>query len=68
VPARHEWVHREAEGEPAAGRLFLRSSGARRSRDLAKPDQWKALHADNNIKSRHTANTVLKQAGIPKAF
>ncbi len=23
---------------------------------------------DNNIKSRHTANQVLKQAGIPKAF
>jgi hypothetical protein len=23
---------------------------------------------DNNIKSRHTANTVLKQAGLPKAF
>ncbi len=23
---------------------------------------------DNNIKSRHTANGVLKQAGLPKAF
>jgi hypothetical protein len=23
---------------------------------------------DNNIKSRHTANAVLKQAGLPKAF
>ena len=23
---------------------------------------------DNDIKSRHTANGVLKQAGIPKAF
>jgi hypothetical protein len=23
---------------------------------------------DNSIKSRHTANTVLKQAGLPKKF
>jgi len=23
---------------------------------------------DNNIKSRHTANAVLKQAGLPKEF
>ena len=23
---------------------------------------------DNSIKSRHTANAVLKQAGLPKAF
>lgn len=23
---------------------------------------------DNNIKSRHTANAVLKQAGLPKKF
>ena len=23
---------------------------------------------DNNIKSRHTANAVLKQAGLPKQF
>jgi hypothetical protein len=23
---------------------------------------------DNNIKSRHTANAVLKQAGLPKRF
>ena len=23
---------------------------------------------DNNIKSRHTANETLKQAGLPKAF
>jgi predicted RNA binding protein YcfA (HicA-like mRNA interferase family) len=35
---------------------------------------WKSPHADrpftvdNNMKSRHTANGVLKQAGLPKAF
>ncbi len=26
------------------------------------------LVVDGNIKSRHTANAVLKQAGLPKAF
>lgn len=27
-----------------------------------------AITVDNKIKSRHTANAVLKQAGLPKAF
>lgn len=26
------------------------------------------ITVDNNIKSRHTANAVLKQAGLPKGF
>ncbi|HVJ54341.1 MAG TPA: type II toxin-antitoxin system HicA family toxin [Aliidongia sp.] len=35
---------------------------------------WKSPHSerhftvDNAIKSRHTANSVLKQAGLPKKF
>jgi hypothetical protein len=35
---------------------------------------WESPHSgirftvDNNIKSRHTANAVLKQAGLPKGF
>jgi len=28
----------------------------------------KRFVVDNSIKSRHTANAVLKQAGLPKAF
>jgi len=28
----------------------------------------KSFPVDANIKSRHTANEVLKQAGLPKAF
>ena len=32
------------------------------------PITGKPLVVDNNIKSRHTANGVLKQAGLPKAF
>jgi len=45
--------------------------------ELPKPiwpkKQWSTATAirfvvDNAIKSRHTANTVLKQAGLPKKF
>lgn len=32
------------------------------------PITRKRFPVDNNLKSRHTANAVLKQAGIPKAF
>jgi hypothetical protein len=32
------------------------------------PVNGRRFTVDNNIKSRHTANAVLKQAGIPKAF
>jgi predicted RNA binding protein YcfA (HicA-like mRNA interferase family) len=32
------------------------------------PITGKRFPVDNAIKSRHTANTVLKQAGIDKAF
>jgi len=28
----------------------------------------KRVSVDSNIKSRHTANGILKQAGLPKAF
>jgi hypothetical protein len=32
------------------------------------PISRRRFTVDNEIKSRHTANTVLKQAGLPKAF
>ncbi len=32
------------------------------------PISMRKLIVDNKIKSRHTANAVLKDAGLPKAF
>jgi hypothetical protein len=32
------------------------------------PISQRKFTVDNNIKSRHTANAVLKQAGLPKSF
>jgi hypothetical protein len=32
------------------------------------PKSGKRFPIDGNIRSRHTANEVLKQAGLPKAF
>jgi hypothetical protein len=32
------------------------------------PKSDKRFPVDGNIRSRHTANEVLKQAGLPKAF
>ena len=32
------------------------------------PHSKNRFPVDSNIKSRHTANQVLKQAGLPKAF
>lgn len=34
----------------------------------ASPITDKRFPVDTSIKSRHTANAVLKQAGLPKAF
>ncbi|MBD0414209.1 type II toxin-antitoxin system HicA family toxin [Oryzicola mucosus] len=33
-----------------------------------QPENGRKVTIDNAIKSRHTANAVLKQAGLPKAF
>lgn len=32
------------------------------------PRTGRHFPVDNNIRSRHTANAVLKQAGLPKSF
>ena len=32
------------------------------------PATGKKVTIDNSIKSRHTANAILKQAGLPKSF
>jgi predicted RNA binding protein YcfA (HicA-like mRNA interferase family) len=33
-----------------------------------EPISGRKVTVDNSMKSRHTANAVLKQAGLPKAF
>jgi predicted RNA binding protein YcfA (HicA-like mRNA interferase family) len=33
-----------------------------------EPSTGRKVVVDNSMKSRHTANAVLKQAGLPKAF
>jgi len=38
------------------------------TKDLKKFLRENGCIVDNAIKSRHTANTVLKQAGLPKKF
>jgi hypothetical protein len=51
----------------AAGCHFLRAG--RGDHELwFSPINGKPFVVDNKIKSRHTANSVLKQAGLPKAF
>lgn len=32
------------------------------------PKTGRKVTVDNSVKSRHTANAVLKQAGLPKSF
>ena len=32
------------------------------------PKSWKGISVPKKIRSRHTANGILKQAGLPKAF
>jgi len=56
-------------------KTLLRAAGCRFDRHGAGdheiwlcPKSRRPIVVDNNIKSRHTANAVLKQAGLPKAF
>jgi hypothetical protein len=51
----------------AAGCFFVRQ-GRGDHEIWQSPITGNRLTVDNNIKSRHTANAVLKQAGLPKAF
>jgi predicted RNA binding protein YcfA (HicA-like mRNA interferase family) len=50
-----------------AGWQFLRS-GKGDHEIWHDPATGKKVIVDNSMKSRHTANGVLKQAGLPKAF
>lgn len=50
-----------------AGCYFLRA-GRDDHEIWFSPTIGKPFVVDNKIKSHHTANTVLKQAGLPKAF
>jgi len=45
--------------------FFGRSKG---DHDVWVTPSGKKITVDANIKSRHTANEVLKQAGLPKSF
>jgi predicted RNA binding protein YcfA (HicA-like mRNA interferase family) len=46
--------------------FFVRQG--RGDHEVWENDSGQRFTVDNNIKSRHTANGVLKQAGLPKAF
>jgi hypothetical protein len=58
----------ELKKTPAQGRVSFRRSRQGRSRDLGKPDHRRALRGRHAILSRHLANVMLKQAGLPKQF
>jgi HicA toxin of bacterial toxin-antitoxin, len=56
-------------------KALLRKAGCRFDRQGAGdheiwlcPKARRPITIDSNIKSRHTANAILKQAGLPKAF
>jgi radical SAM superfamily enzyme with C-terminal helix-hairpin-helix motif len=54
-------------------RTLLYKAGCRHVRDgrhpiWFSPVSGKHVPVPNTIKSRHTANEILKQAGLPKAF
>ena len=51
----------------ANGAYFLRQ-GKGDHEMWYSPRSGKSFPVDNDIKSRHTANEVLKQAGVGKAF
>jgi hypothetical protein len=56
-------------------RRLLRDAGCRRERQgkgdheiWFSPETKRRFPVDTKIKSRHTANGILKQAGLPKTF
>lgn len=50
----------------AANCQFLRNGKG--DHEIWQTPDGKSFTVDNNIKSRHTANKSLKDAGLPKAF
>jgi hypothetical protein len=52
----------------AAAGCYLERQGKGDHEIWYSPLTDKRFVVDNAIKSRHTANAVLKQAGLPKAF
>ncbi|MET0483579.1 MAG: type II toxin-antitoxin system HicA family toxin [Aestuariivirgaceae bacterium] len=50
-----------------AGYRFLRK-GKGDHEIWISPISYRTFTVDNNIKSKHTANETLKQAGLPKQF
>jgi phage baseplate assembly protein gpV len=53
---------------PAREWLGISAARPRRSRHWWSPATRRKVAVDLKIKSRHMANVVLKQAGLPKAF
>lgn len=51
-----------------AARCFFERSGKGDHEIWYSPITERRLVVDHAIRSRHTANAVLKQAGLPKAF
>jgi hypothetical protein len=63
----HQGVGGESKGESAAGCHFVRH-GKGDHEIWYSPLSGISSPVDADIKSRHTANGVLKQAGLPKQF
>jgi hypothetical protein len=64
-----------ASNYAVAVRQFLQEAGCRFHRQgkgdheiWLCPNSLRPIVVDNTIKSRHTANGILKQAGLPKSF
>jgi hypothetical protein len=61
-------VRQSAWRVAARCRVHVCPSGKRQSRDLAQSDHKTEFAVPIGIPSRHTANAILRQAGLPKAF
>ena len=62
----YEWEVREAL--KAAGCTFVRHGGKGDHDIWYSPITDRNFTVDGKIKSRHTANGIMKQAGLPKRF
>lgn len=67
--APHEQSDAPLKGTVEQGRMLLRAAGTGRDHEIwQSPITGRRFPVDNAIKSRHTANAVLRQAGLAKAF
>ncbi|MCR6734792.1 MAG: type II toxin-antitoxin system HicA family toxin [Afipia sp.] len=64
----HEQLHARAEELLLEANCFFVRQGRGDHEIWESPISGIRFTVDNSIKSRHTANAVLKQAGLPKHF